>query len=195
MCLAPMDLRLKSGKPNILAISWKFYSHFFSHPFKDCRSPSDFCGIRVPHGKHGIFMSLFRTNSRSPAIGGQRPYPAGRQGQAGQAHLHRHDPAVDGHVDGHDHRARQDPRGARAVGAGGAHDGGGEGIVTLLEVARDAARLAQGAGAQEASAGAYRARQVEVAWRDGRLEKVAEATTRVPSWNTTSHWKLGITFQ
>jgi PmbA protein len=50
--------------------------------------------------------------------------------------------------------------------------------VTLLEVAHDAARLAQRAGAQEASAGAYRARQVEVAWRDGRLEKVAEATTR-----------------
>jgi len=50
--------------------------------------------------------------------------------------------------------------------------------VTLLEIARAAAQLAQRKGAGEASAGAYRARQVEVAWRDGRLEKIAEATTR-----------------
>jgi PmbA protein len=50
--------------------------------------------------------------------------------------------------------------------------------VSLLEIARDAARTALAKGAREASAGAYRARQVEVAWRDGRLEKVAEATTR-----------------
>jgi len=50
--------------------------------------------------------------------------------------------------------------------------------VTLLEIARDAARLAQRKGAGEASVGTYRARQVEVAWRDGRLEKIAESTTR-----------------
>jgi PmbA protein len=50
--------------------------------------------------------------------------------------------------------------------------------VSLLEITRDAAALARRHGAQEVSAGAYRARQVEVAWRDGRLEKVAEATTR-----------------
>jgi PmbA protein len=51
-------------------------------------------------------------------------------------------------------------------------------VSRLLDVARDAARLALAKGAREAAAGAYRARQVEVAWRDGRLEKVAEATTR-----------------
>jgi PmbA protein len=50
--------------------------------------------------------------------------------------------------------------------------------VTLLEIARMAAGLATRHGAGEASAGAWRARQVEVAWRDGRLEKIAEATTR-----------------
>jgi PmbA protein len=50
--------------------------------------------------------------------------------------------------------------------------------VTLLEIARVAAGLAARHGAGEASAGAWRARQVEVAWRDGRLEKIAEATTR-----------------
>jgi len=50
--------------------------------------------------------------------------------------------------------------------------------VTLLEIARMAAGLATRHGAGEASAGAWRARQVEVAWRDGHLEKIAEATTR-----------------
>src|SRR5512142_1403731 len=48
----------------------------------------------------------------------------------------------------------------------------------LLDVARQAAQLALRHGAAEAAAGAYRARHVEVAWRDGRLEKVTEATTR-----------------
>jgi PmbA protein len=48
----------------------------------------------------------------------------------------------------------------------------------LLDVTRRAARLALSRGAQEAAAGSYRARHVEVAWRDGRLEKVTEATTR-----------------
>jgi PmbA protein len=50
--------------------------------------------------------------------------------------------------------------------------------VTLLEIARMAAGLATRHGAGEASVGAWRSRQVEVAWRDGRLEKIAEATTR-----------------
>ncbi len=50
--------------------------------------------------------------------------------------------------------------------------------MTLLEISRAAARLALEAGAREAAAGAYRARQVEVGWRDGRVEKVSEATTR-----------------
>jgi len=50
--------------------------------------------------------------------------------------------------------------------------------VTLLEIARQAAALARRKGAGQASVSAYRARQVEVGWRDGRLEKVSEATTR-----------------
>jgi PmbA protein len=48
----------------------------------------------------------------------------------------------------------------------------------LLEITRRAAQLALAKGASEAAAGTYRARHVEVAWRDGRLEKVTEATTR-----------------
>ncbi|HET7826315.1 MAG TPA: TldD/PmbA family protein [Anaeromyxobacter sp.] len=48
----------------------------------------------------------------------------------------------------------------------------------LLDVTRDAAQLALRKGANEAAAGAYRARHVEIAWRDGRVEKVTEATTR-----------------
>ena len=48
----------------------------------------------------------------------------------------------------------------------------------LLEITRRAAELAQKKGASEAAVGAYRARHVEVAWRDGRVEKVSEATTR-----------------
>jgi PmbA protein len=48
----------------------------------------------------------------------------------------------------------------------------------LLDVTRNAAALALRKGANEAAAGAYRARHVEVAWRDGRVEKVTEATTR-----------------
>jgi PmbA protein len=48
----------------------------------------------------------------------------------------------------------------------------------MLDAARGAAAQARKAGAQEAAAGAYRSRRVEVEWRDGRLEKVSEATTR-----------------
>ena len=49
---------------------------------------------------------------------------------------------------------------------------------TMLETARAAVRLAERKGAREAAAGAYRVRNVEVQWRDGRLERVSEATTR-----------------
>ncbi len=49
---------------------------------------------------------------------------------------------------------------------------------TLLEITRAAAALARRKGAADAAAGAYRARHVEVAWRDGKVEKVTEATTR-----------------
>lgn len=48
----------------------------------------------------------------------------------------------------------------------------------LLEITRAAAALAKRKGADEAAVGTSRARHVEVVWRDGRLEKVSEATTR-----------------
>lgn len=49
---------------------------------------------------------------------------------------------------------------------------------TLLSLTRTAADLALKKGASEAAAGSWQARHVEVAWRDGKLEKVSEATTR-----------------
>ncbi len=48
----------------------------------------------------------------------------------------------------------------------------------LLLAAREAVRLALLHGAREAAAGASRARHVELAWRDGRVETATEATTR-----------------
>src|SRR5512140_2823462 len=48
----------------------------------------------------------------------------------------------------------------------------------LLDITRRAAELAQRKGASDAAAGSYRARHVEVTWRDGRVENVSEATTR-----------------
>jgi PmbA protein len=48
----------------------------------------------------------------------------------------------------------------------------------LLESTRTAARLALKKGATEAAAGGWLARHVEVTWRDGKIEKVSEATTR-----------------
>ncbi len=49
---------------------------------------------------------------------------------------------------------------------------------SLLSLTRTAAALALKKGATEAAAGAWGARHVEVAWRDGKIEKVSEATTR-----------------
>ena len=49
---------------------------------------------------------------------------------------------------------------------------------SLLDLARRCAELARAHGAGEAAAGAYRARHVELSWRDGAVEKVTEATTR-----------------
>jgi PmbA protein len=49
---------------------------------------------------------------------------------------------------------------------------------TLLEAARRAAKLALAKGADAAAVGAWRARNVEVQWRDGKVEKATEATTR-----------------
>jgi PmbA protein len=51
-------------------------------------------------------------------------------------------------------------------------------MTDLLEITRAAAALALRKGANEAAAGTYRSRHVEVVWRDGRVEKVSEATTR-----------------
>lgn len=48
----------------------------------------------------------------------------------------------------------------------------------MLDLARRAVDLARGKGAQEAAAAAWRARHVEIGFRDGKLEKVTEATTR-----------------
>ena len=48
----------------------------------------------------------------------------------------------------------------------------------MLETARSTVDLARKKGAREAACGVYRARGVEVQWRDGRLEKISEATTR-----------------
>jgi PmbA protein len=48
----------------------------------------------------------------------------------------------------------------------------------MLEVARRAAALAAKAGAQEAAAVAGRAREVSVDWRDGKVEKLSDTTTR-----------------
>ena len=49
---------------------------------------------------------------------------------------------------------------------------------SLLDVARRAGELALSSGAAESAAGAYRARHVELSWRDGKIERVTEATTR-----------------
>ena len=49
---------------------------------------------------------------------------------------------------------------------------------SLLDTTRTAAALAITKGAGEAAAGGWQARHVEVTWRDGKIEKVSEATTR-----------------
>jgi PmbA protein len=51
-------------------------------------------------------------------------------------------------------------------------------MTTLLDTTRAAAALARSKGASQAAAGGWQARHVEVSWRDGRIEKVSEATTR-----------------
>src|SRR5512144_2016644 len=48
----------------------------------------------------------------------------------------------------------------------------------LLDVAQGAVALARKKGAGEAAAAVYRVRNVEVQWRDGKVERVSEATTR-----------------
>jgi PmbA protein len=53
-----------------------------------------------------------------------------------------------------------------------------DGSKQLQDMARTAADAARKAGAQEAAVQANRARFVEVEWRDGRIERVTEATER-----------------
>lgn len=48
----------------------------------------------------------------------------------------------------------------------------------MLAAAQSAVKAALGKGAQEASARTYRVRDVNVKWRDGKLEQIDEATTR-----------------
>jgi PmbA protein len=48
----------------------------------------------------------------------------------------------------------------------------------LLDQAKQIVALARQKGAQEARASAYSSREVELSWRDGKVEKVSEATTR-----------------
>ena len=48
----------------------------------------------------------------------------------------------------------------------------------MLAAAHAAVKAALGKGAQEASARTYRVREVDVKWRDGKLEQIHEATTR-----------------
>jgi PmbA protein len=48
----------------------------------------------------------------------------------------------------------------------------------LMDVARGAVALARKHGAADAAAGLTRTRDVQLTWRDGKLEKLSEATTR-----------------
>lgn len=49
---------------------------------------------------------------------------------------------------------------------------------TLLDIAHSAVKTARTKGAQEAAANLSRSREVETVWRDGKLEKTQEATSR-----------------
>jgi PmbA protein len=49
---------------------------------------------------------------------------------------------------------------------------------TLLDIAQSAVKTALAKGAQEAAANLSRTREVETVWRDGKLEKTQEATSR-----------------
>ncbi|NUP06699.1 MAG: TldD/PmbA family protein [Polyangiaceae bacterium] len=49
---------------------------------------------------------------------------------------------------------------------------------SLLDTAKSTVALAQKKGAKDAVASTYKSRDVELQWRDGKVEKVSEATTR-----------------
>jgi PmbA protein len=48
----------------------------------------------------------------------------------------------------------------------------------LLSVAKSVMALAKKEGAQDSAVNAWRSREVETTWRDGKVEKIADATTR-----------------
>lgn len=48
----------------------------------------------------------------------------------------------------------------------------------MLEIAKRAMALAKKEGAQDAAVNAWRSRDVETTWRDGKIEKLSDATTR-----------------
>lgn len=50
--------------------------------------------------------------------------------------------------------------------------------MSLPDTAKAAVKLAKDKGANEVSASAYKSREVELQWRDGKVEKVSEATSR-----------------
>lgn len=50
--------------------------------------------------------------------------------------------------------------------------------MSLMDLAGQAVELAKKKGASEVAASAYESRDVEIGWRDGKIEKVSEATTR-----------------
>jgi PmbA protein len=50
--------------------------------------------------------------------------------------------------------------------------------MSMLDTAKGIIAIALRKGAKEAACGVYRVRGVEVQWRDGKLEKISEATTR-----------------
>src|SRR5690606_31547603 len=49
---------------------------------------------------------------------------------------------------------------------------------SLLEIAKNVMALAKKEGAQDSAVNAWRSRDVETTWRDGKLEKISDATTR-----------------
>src|SRR5688500_14231712 len=52
------------------------------------------------------------------------------------------------------------------------------GTPDMMEVAQACIRTAKAKGAQDAAVRTYKVRDVSVEWRDGRVEKINEATTR-----------------
>src|SRR5688500_15947711 len=48
----------------------------------------------------------------------------------------------------------------------------------MLAIANQCIEIAKSAGAKDAGARAYRVRDVSLDWRDGKIEKISESTTR-----------------